>query len=410
MLDFPFHDGLTVQAIRVDYEPGGFTGGTHRHPAGAYVYVIDGSVKFGIGDREPFVLNAGESFYEPPGALHAVSRNASEDVPASLIAFFVLGEGESATVTGDVMRAVRLRAPGGPEQLAVEEADRPRPGPGEALVRVHAAAITRDELQWPVDRLPAIPSYELSGVVEEAGPGVTGVAAGDEVFALTPFDRDGVAADYTALPAELLVARPRTLGHAESAAIPLPALTAWQGLFDHGRLARRRARADPRCRGRRRRVCRAARTRARRARDRDRIGGEPGTGKRARRARGRRCVDASGALNRSTSCSTPWAASACAGPPRCCAPAARLVSVAEQPPDGGEFFTVEPNRDQLTSIARLADAGELRPPRVEVFPLASAREPSRAASNGGTARLCWPWWTPHDHDRRGRDPGQRARP
>jgi NADPH:quinone reductase-like Zn-dependent oxidoreductase len=60
-----------------------------------------------------------------------------------------------------------------------------------------------------VDRLPAIPSYELSGVVEEVGPGAASVAAGDEVFALTPFDRDGVAADYTALPAELLVARPR---------------------------------------------------------------------------------------------------------------------------------------------------------------------------------------------------------
>jgi quercetin dioxygenase-like cupin family protein len=90
VLDFPFHDGLTVQAIRVDYEPAGFTRGAHRHPAGAYVYVIDGSVAFGI--------DAGESFYEPPGALHAVSRNASEDEPASLIAFFVLGEDESATV------------------------------------------------------------------------------------------------------------------------------------------------------------------------------------------------------------------------------------------------------------------------------------------------------------------------
>jgi NADPH:quinone reductase-like Zn-dependent oxidoreductase len=80
------------------------------------------------------------------------------------------------------------------------------------------------------------PSYELSGVIEEVGPGVAGVAAGGEVFALTPFDRDGVAADYTALPAELLVARPRAVGHTESAAIPLPALAAWQGLFDHGRL------------------------------------------------------------------------------------------------------------------------------------------------------------------------------
>src|SRR3954453_4114496 len=111
------------------------------------------------------------------------------------------------------MRVVRLRAPGGPEPIVVEEADRPRPGPGEALVRVHAAAITRGELEWPVGRLPAIPSYELSGVVEEVGPGVAGVATGDEVFALTPFDRDGVAADYTALPAELLVALPRRRDH-----------------------------------------------------------------------------------------------------------------------------------------------------------------------------------------------------
>ncbi len=98
VLDFPSRDGLSVQAIRVDYEPGGFTRGTHRHLAGAYVYVIDGSVKFAVEDGEPIVLKAGESFYEPPNALHSVSRNASEDVPASLIAFFVLGDRERATV------------------------------------------------------------------------------------------------------------------------------------------------------------------------------------------------------------------------------------------------------------------------------------------------------------------------
>jgi quercetin dioxygenase-like cupin family protein len=98
VLEFPSRDGLVVQAIRVDYEPGGFTRGTHRHPAGAYVYVIDGSVMFGVDDREPVVLKAGDPFYEPPGALHSVSRNASEERPASLIAFFVLGEGESPTV------------------------------------------------------------------------------------------------------------------------------------------------------------------------------------------------------------------------------------------------------------------------------------------------------------------------
>src|SRR3954451_9564431 len=93
-LDFPSRDGLSVQAIRVDYEPGGFTRGTHRHPAGAYVYVIDGSVEFVVGTAELIVLKAGESFCEPPGALPSMSRNASVDVPASLIAFFVLGDGE----------------------------------------------------------------------------------------------------------------------------------------------------------------------------------------------------------------------------------------------------------------------------------------------------------------------------
>src|SRR5688500_20249195 len=100
---------------------------------------------------------------------------------------------------GGVMRVVRLRAAGGPEQLAVEEADKPGPGPTEALVRVHAAAITRGELEWPVDRLPGIPSYELSGVV---------VGSGDEVYALTPFDRDGVAAEYAVVPADVLAPKP----------------------------------------------------------------------------------------------------------------------------------------------------------------------------------------------------------
>ena len=97
VLNQPSRDGRVVNAVRVDYEPGGFSY-AHRHPAGAYVYVIDGSVMFGLDDREPVVLRAGESFYEPPGALHSVSRNASQELPASLIAFFVLGEGECATV------------------------------------------------------------------------------------------------------------------------------------------------------------------------------------------------------------------------------------------------------------------------------------------------------------------------
>ena len=273
------------------------------------------------------------------------------------------------------MRVVRLRAPGGPEQLAVEEGERPRPGPGQALVRVHAAAITRDELKWPVDRLPAIPSYELSGVVEQVGPGVAGVAAGDEVFALTPFDRDGVAADYTALGAELLVARPRALGHTESAAIPLPALTAWQGLFEHGRLGA----------GERVLIHGAA-------------GGVGGFAVQLARVAGARVIGTASAANLGlvrelgahevVEAATPFEESV--GPvdvvfdtaggqrlrrsPALLRDGGRLVSVAEEPPAGGVFFIVEPNRDQLESIARMADAGDLRAPSVEVFPLASARE------------------------------------
>src|SRR5690348_18510008 len=91
------------------------------------------------------------------------------------------------------MRAVRLHPPGGIEGLRLDEVAPPQPRFGQVLVRVHAAAITRAELEWPVGRLPAIPSYELSGVVaEDSG----GFSAGEGVFALTPFDRDGVAADY----------------------------------------------------------------------------------------------------------------------------------------------------------------------------------------------------------------------
>src|SRR3954464_6743155 len=275
-----------------------------------------------------------------------------------------------------VMRAVRLLAPGGPGQLAIDDIDRPRPGRGEALVRVHAAAITRDELQWPVDRLPAIPSYELSGVVEEVGAAVTGVAAGDEVFALIPSDQhDGVAADYTALPAELLVAKPRALGHAESAALPLPALTAWQALFDHGRLS-----ADERV------LIHGG------------AGGVGGLAVQFARARGARVIATASAahLGLARELGAHEAVDAATrfedavdpvdlvfdtvGGERLRRSVAvlrtggRLVSVAEEPPDGGVYFIVEPNRDQLTAIARLTDAGELRPPPVEVFPLASARE------------------------------------
>ena len=106
------------------------------------------------------------------------------------------------------MRAVRSRTPQGPKGLTLERIDVPDPSPGEALIRVHAAAITRDELDWPADRLPATPSYELSGVVTAVAPDVERVRVGDAVFALTPFDRDGVAAEFAAVPEAVLAPKP----------------------------------------------------------------------------------------------------------------------------------------------------------------------------------------------------------
>jgi NADPH:quinone reductase-like Zn-dependent oxidoreductase len=138
------------------------------------------------------------------------------------------------------MRAVRAHARGGAEQLRLEDASKPEPRAGEALIRVHAAGITPTELEWSEtwvdreghDRTPTIPSHEVSGVVEELGPGVTHVVAGEEVFGLVPFDHDGAAAEYVAVRARDLAPKPVTLDHSRTAALPLSALTAWQAFTE----------------------------------------------------------------------------------------------------------------------------------------------------------------------------------
>ncbi len=136
------------------------------------------------------------------------------------------------------MRAVRLHEANGPAGLTYEEIETPMPKAGEVLVRVHAAAITRDELTWPVNRLPATPSYEFSGVVAALGPEVGDITVGESVYALSPFDREGAAAQYISISREFLAPKPQTLDHIEAASIPLAALTAWQGLFGYGHLAK----------------------------------------------------------------------------------------------------------------------------------------------------------------------------
>jgi len=143
------------------------------------------------------------------------------------------------------MKAVRMHARGGPEQLVYEDAPQPQPAGGEVLVRVYATAVTPTELGWSTtwktktgaDRHLPIPGHDLSGVVAEIGPGVTSVTVGAAVYALTDFNRDGAEAEYTiALPSEL-APKPHSLDSRQAAAVPMSALTAWQALFDHAGLS-----------------------------------------------------------------------------------------------------------------------------------------------------------------------------
>jgi NADPH:quinone reductase-like Zn-dependent oxidoreductase len=144
------------------------------------------------------------------------------------------------------MKAVRLRERGGPERLLYEEAPTPTPGPGDALVRVHACGITPTELTWGTtyttstgaSRLPTIPGHEVSGAVEALAPGVTDPAVGTEVYARIDFWRDGACAEYVLVRAADLAPKPVSLSHVAAAAAPLSALTAWQALFDHGHLSK----------------------------------------------------------------------------------------------------------------------------------------------------------------------------
>jgi NADPH:quinone reductase-like Zn-dependent oxidoreductase len=142
------------------------------------------------------------------------------------------------------MKAIRLHERGGPEKLMWEEAPTPALRQGDAMVKVLASGITRNELTWgPTytdengsSRLPTIPGHELCGIVTAVAPDVTGVSPDDVVYGLTSFFRDGTAAEYVAVGAADLAPKPGTLDAYQAAAVPLAALTAWQALFDHGGL------------------------------------------------------------------------------------------------------------------------------------------------------------------------------
>ncbi|KQV05775.1 MULTISPECIES: NADP-dependent oxidoreductase [unclassified Kitasatospora] len=135
------------------------------------------------------------------------------------------------------MRAIGQDGFGGPEVLRIIEVERPEPAPAEVLVRVHAAGVNPTDswhrgsggLGGEVIRL----GWDVSGVVEAVGLGVTTLAPGDEVFGMPRHPRPaGTYAEYVTSPARHLLRKPAGLDHTEAAALPLAGMTAWQALVD----------------------------------------------------------------------------------------------------------------------------------------------------------------------------------
>ncbi|CAM3490845.1 NADP-dependent oxidoreductase [Occultella aeris] len=125
-------------------------------------------------------------------------------------------------------------------------AERPDPeaASNDVVVEVHASGFTPGELTWPGtwtdrlgrDRTPSIPGHELAGVVSALGYGTRGLTVGQRVFGLADWTRDGTLAEYVAVEARNLAPLPGDVDFTIGASLPVSGLTAWQGLFVHGRL------------------------------------------------------------------------------------------------------------------------------------------------------------------------------
>jgi NADPH:quinone reductase-like Zn-dependent oxidoreductase len=143
------------------------------------------------------------------------------------------------------MKAVCIYSYGGPGVLVYEDAPRPHPGDGEVLVRVHAAGI--NPVDWKIREghlkerlhhtLPLVLGWDVSGVVEALGPGLTRLKVGDEVFSRPDISRDGAYAEFIVIRESELALKPKSIDHVHAAALPLAGLTAWQSLFDAGGLS-----------------------------------------------------------------------------------------------------------------------------------------------------------------------------
>ncbi|MFJ3415953.1 NADP-dependent oxidoreductase [Streptomyces sp. NPDC086082] len=128
--------------------------------------------------------------------------------------------------------------------MTLAERPEPQPAINDVVVRIHASGFVPTEMEWPStwtdragrDRTPSIPGHELAGVVSALGYGTTGLSVGQRVFGLADWHRDGTLAEYVAIEARNLAPLPGDVDFTAGASLPISGLTAWQGLFQHGRL------------------------------------------------------------------------------------------------------------------------------------------------------------------------------
>lgn len=142
------------------------------------------------------------------------------------------------------MKAIQLRTSVQGSYLTQSEVPRPVPSKDEVLIRVHAVGITPSELEWyPTTHTKsgearefAIPGHEFSGVVADSSAKVDGFSVGDEVYGMNDWFAEGAAAEYCLAEPASIALKPKNLSHAMAAAVPISALTAWQGLFERAKL------------------------------------------------------------------------------------------------------------------------------------------------------------------------------
>ncbi len=133
------------------------------------------------------------------------------------------------------MKAVVIHETGDPDVLRYEEIDRPEPGDGEVLIRVHAASVNpadwKDRRGFRDNPLPRVLGFDMSGTVVSSR--ADGFAEGDQVFGMSA---SGAYAEYSTASAAVIAKKPEGVSHEQAAAIPVAGVTAWQALFDRGGL------------------------------------------------------------------------------------------------------------------------------------------------------------------------------